>query len=571
MSALSVLCADVGEGARGPEAARLVTDRLSQPFPLGGAAENHAPRYRKRGNYLVPEGDYKAVDACEDGRWHLLWGEAGKPEGWKPCAFLCGSWRHPGSCAQYRSQVDFMRLKEALGRYALRDITFGVLTLDPKRDPGLSVTERYHVLLERWTMLAREVRRRWGKLEYFLSLEQHKSGLPHFNLIMTNAAIAQHLRDKPPTARDVEQKLAPHWWRDLVAGCGFGARASLAHVVSKEHAASYCTKVEKGAQPVPDALGAEVVKLSQLPLAAPKRTRRIRTSRRFLPPLVVNPEISGRLVRTPLPATMAEQAHEGMKKLSEHVRLFAEHVPLPDNLDKLRADQLQAAVFDWAGFLKRYHQWPMEWARLAKRRLVSVPPVDEEGAAARWHALAAMKGNEGWRYEMECFKAQVWLKADEKPPSGPSEEALRAKSGRAVAEAFHAAQDGLKPFTVAYAWEEAELKEGVWRAKPGGARGRAVAGVHALDARDARATADHMEKVLRRRRVVEVAGVTTGGDPDELCVEQDDSRRDVRGEADASPGTDWPGLTRIARAREGEDDDALPETRERGRDEEGCS
>ncbi len=303
--------AAISGGGPGGGAPGLVEDRLSRTDGPPGEA-------RKAG---LTGGVYKAVDACHGGWWHLLWGDRETPENWKPCPFFCGSWRHAGDCARHRSQLDYTRLMEALARYPLESVTWGVLTLNPADVEGESLATIYRGLEARWSHLAKTIRRRFGKFEYHASVEAHGSGMPHINLVIVSPAIAAELRERPATGKHAEDGLAPRWWIELTTQCGFGYRVTLEHVAAAEAVASYVTKMDKGAVMVPHVLGAEVVKTSQLPTMAPKRFRRIRSSKGFLPPIKKDPDISGKLVQTPLPEVMRAAQAEAEAQLAARVGL----------------------------------------------------------------------------------------------------------------------------------------------------------------------------------------------------------------------------------------------------------
>ena len=71
-----------------------------------------------------------------------------------------------------------------------------------------------------------------------------------------------------------------------------------------------------------DDLVAEVVKLSQLPVNAPWRFRRVRSSKGFLPPVEKAGLYTGQLdAGSPLPAVQIAAPEAGGKALAEHLRL----------------------------------------------------------------------------------------------------------------------------------------------------------------------------------------------------------------------------------------------------------
>jgi hypothetical protein len=346
---------------------------------------------------------------------------------------------------------------EALERYPLEHITWGVLTLSPKVRQALPLHAQYRGLVDRWGKLAKYIRRTWGDFEYHWSLEQHGDGVPHVNLILVSEAIAHQLRARPPTATDKAQGIAPHWWRDLTTHCGFGWRVSLNHVVGRHEVAAYCTKMEKGAVKAPHALGAEVVKLSQLPVAAPKRTRRIRSSKGFLPPLRKDPAISGELRRTPLPQKMREEHHNGTVRLLEALQLG-------DNLGRMAPTEQG----EWGAQRRDIEEEAAAWARWWRFMMPEAPSATVHSAAEETSA-PPMPAREGER-EREVFRraargnADTWLPAPAalkeavkqtgppgedgeeqpfKPPEGEpfAEVKERMRERRALRERFDRHQD----------------------------------------------------------------------------------------------------------------------------------
>ncbi|NTX62626.1 hypothetical protein HUA74_18400 [Myxococcus sp. CA051A] len=237
--------------------------------------------------------------------------------------YQCRSWRHEGDCARWVSQRDYARIMAALEPVAVADLVLVVLTLDPTRaEPTLA--GQYQGLQPRWAMLQKYLTRGWlegaipamGRFDFVSVVEQHRSGQPHVNVIIHSPELAAHLREHGPTDGDVAAKRGPRWWRSLVAHCGWGPLSSIGHARSKEDVASYSVKVSKGAVPHPTMVG-EVVKLAQLPVAAPPRMRRVRSSKGFLPPArkPPDPEREGGLMLHPTPEVMRQRQEEARAAL----------------------------------------------------------------------------------------------------------------------------------------------------------------------------------------------------------------------------------------------------------------
>ncbi|MBN9685384.1 MULTISPECIES: hypothetical protein [unclassified Corallococcus] len=213
----------------------------------------------------------------------------------------------------------------ALEGCALEGLLLVVLTLDPKNAPA-ELDERYRCLQPRWAMLQKYLTRGWeagdvprlGKFKFVSTVEQHRSGTPHMNVIIYSPELAQLLREEPATEAETARGVGPRWWRDLVAHCGWGHRSSIGHARSKSDVASYAVKVEKAAVPHPTLVG-EVVKTSQLPTWAPPKTRRIRATKGWLPPArrPTHPDWTGELVQAPTPELQRQAQAEGLAQLGQ--------------------------------------------------------------------------------------------------------------------------------------------------------------------------------------------------------------------------------------------------------------
>lgn len=268
------------------------------------------------------------VRACRDKRWHIAtWkydtktGELFTPvDAPRRTPFRCRSWRHDGECRRWRAAQNYSRVYEALCGAGNDSVSFVVLTLDPSQ--WKSRFDAFRELRERWRPLMKALRRTFqvfdedGKLvedvQYVSTVEVHRSGWPHLNVIIVSKRFAQLV------ARGSTKKSGPgHAWLVKHArACGFGYLATCETAKSRGAVAGYCVKlagnVEQAAEKTADGrLVGEAVKFSQVPEEAPAHFRRIRSSVRFLPPPMKFEGITGELVKRPPPDASASNGEQG--------------------------------------------------------------------------------------------------------------------------------------------------------------------------------------------------------------------------------------------------------------------
>ncbi|MCK4792280.1 MAG: hypothetical protein KAV87_51600 [Desulfobacteraceae bacterium] len=226
-------------------------------------------------------GASKSQYACYSGRWSIkTWRKdlSGDPNYMR---FRCNSWRHAGPCRKHRAAEDFARISQGLSERS--SWTYIVLTYADRT----GTPEDIYALITRGMQSFRQwLTRQYGKHDYIILVEQHKDGFPHVNMLIHNTALhlatAEQFR---ATRRDA---------RKAAIRSGFGKVFWIDNVdMSKsENMAGYLAKLGADAQDVGKVAG-ELGKVSQVPLAAPKRFRRLRASRGLLPKKYKNEEITG--------------------------------------------------------------------------------------------------------------------------------------------------------------------------------------------------------------------------------------------------------------------------------------
>lgn len=229
----------------------------------------------------------KSVLACETGGWHLHLCRKDDPSTQRRVVFKCRSWRHDGECRLWRGAQDFVRVRTATRSRA--DWTYLVLTYAQRDWPSQSAL--YRAGIHHWSSLRKRLIRRYGKMAYIQTWEQHKSGYPHVNVLIGNQSLyAASALDWRALRRD---DLIP-----MAVDCGFGPRLWVEPMRSADAMAGYLTKL---ARELTGAGGKD-----QTPMSAPSHFRRLRASQGLLPPPLKDDEITGRLVQAPIDAFLRE-------------------------------------------------------------------------------------------------------------------------------------------------------------------------------------------------------------------------------------------------------------------------
>jgi hypothetical protein len=217
--------------------------------------------------------------------------------------------------------VCFARIREAVARPDLtaKGWCFLVLTLD--RDgffsgkPWSTADEAYKAIGKLCTAFLERLRYRQKKLghrvtrnEWCAVVEAHRSGWPHLNLMIYAPELAEELEsDAPPKPSDHGDSCRCIDCRShaLIRGevlamaraSGWGPQSTGERVRSLESLAGYVVKLAGMSEESVGRFTAEVAKITQRPLTAPERFRRLRSGKSFLPPRRKNPEVTGTLVR----------------------------------------------------------------------------------------------------------------------------------------------------------------------------------------------------------------------------------------------------------------------------------
>jgi hypothetical protein len=174
-----------------------------------------------------------------------------------------------------------VRTREAIESAPSDHLAYCVLTFEQRGHRRFySPIDAYKGLGDALAKLVRALRRAWPNedLDYVATVERHKSGWPHLNVIFRSQSLAEYVQGQIG-----EDHKADDWLRMLQRSAGFGPVAWWEPVRSQAAIADYLSKVAGEFLAGAGRLSSEVVKLTQLPLNAPVRMRRIRSSKGFLP------------------------------------------------------------------------------------------------------------------------------------------------------------------------------------------------------------------------------------------------------------------------------------------------
>lgn len=290
------------------------------------------------------------IHACHEQKWSLAtWKKANAADvQWRPAR--CCSWRHGGPCRRRKAAEDYARIKEALGTKERENIVYAVLTLDPSawtkdgwsqwkgegsrprrenavHDRG-SIAQAYQALCERWSVLAKRLRREYDSIEYVATVEVHRSGWPHLNVVIVCDGLADEVKSADACLERWGRKakgreIARRVLGDRLESAGFGPIAFLEPASSldgdHDRLAAYIAKLAGEAgntwdgtarglreavtdgpegvkiESIEGQMVAEIAKYSQVPNDAPSHFRRLRSSKGFLPPKRRDETITGAL------------------------------------------------------------------------------------------------------------------------------------------------------------------------------------------------------------------------------------------------------------------------------------
>lgn len=256
------------------------------------------------------------VRACQHSehgaeRWFVWTWKRENPTTQTRIPYSCNSWRCP-VCARHEAAVTFARIKQAVQRPELAPDGWVFLVLTIDRDgyysgqPWPDVTTAYRSLGKMSEKFLKRLRRAYGLGSQWVAVvESHKSGWPHVNLMLYSPELADEIRSAKRTrasagASPRDQILVGERLLEHAMECGWGRQSTADVARDTEALSSYIVKLAGNHE----ASVGELAKITQAPLAAPARFRRLRSGKGFLPPRHKNAETTGVLIRR---AKVAEQ------------------------------------------------------------------------------------------------------------------------------------------------------------------------------------------------------------------------------------------------------------------------
>jgi hypothetical protein len=196
----------------------------------------------------------------------------------------------------------------ALAPVEPRHVLFSVLTLKNVPSTNEGRYKAFRELAKKWRSLVRLIRRELGPVRYVATTEVHRSGVPHLNVVIECATLADMAGEVP--ADKLERKNAratndaAKYLKPRAVRRGFGYILTVERALSVEDVSYYVTKLagdmeSRAPERIDGRLVGEVTKMSQVPEQAPRHFRRLWYTTRFLPPRKKVTEWTGCLVTTP--------------------------------------------------------------------------------------------------------------------------------------------------------------------------------------------------------------------------------------------------------------------------------
>ncbi|MCC6407689.1 MAG: hypothetical protein IT453_11005 [Planctomycetes bacterium] len=181
-------------------------------------------------------------------------------------------------------------MRAIIARNGPESLLFTVLTFDPSAYDGDASTA-WLELSPAFKRLCKRLRRRFGSVQHISTVEQHASGWPHLNVLFFSHGMRARWETSATGLRDDLRHHA------VQAGFGYIVE-SIEPPRELDGIAGYMVKTAD--RSTRGGIANEVAKLSQLPVNAPFRFRRLRISRGLSRPERAPKKSTGHLLRMPL-------------------------------------------------------------------------------------------------------------------------------------------------------------------------------------------------------------------------------------------------------------------------------
>jgi hypothetical protein len=222
------------------------------------------------------------------------------PDSQMRMGYTCGSYRCPSAACQAKAaHTDFARIKSGLDCVGdARGWVFFVLTLDQHntfktlKKPYKNEQEAFKRLQNNTRFFLRRLRRRQKELnqrvlgnEWCATVEVQRNGWPHLNLIVYAPELADELRLQETSGphdgrrRRHRAQIVLPWLLEAITETNWGTISTAEGVKNEEAMAGYIVKIGGNF----GRTSGEVAKITQAPVNARMKLRRIRAGRGFLP------------------------------------------------------------------------------------------------------------------------------------------------------------------------------------------------------------------------------------------------------------------------------------------------
>lgn len=338
--------------------------------------------------------------------------------------YRCLSWRHEGACARREAAVTFARMSEAFERdgFKANGWVFCVLTLDREgfytgTKPWNDVQEAYRALSKQCRNFMARVRRlcirngwRSPGSDWVATVEAHKSGWPHVNLVFYAPELADELEfgRQLGLARGLSKRGATMLDGELLAAAvstGWGHQSTAERARSRDALAGYITKIAGKL----DATTGEIAKLTQTPTNAHERFRRLRSGKGFLPPRRKSEGTTGTMMRRAIDVERSMYGAEPLHKVKDPE--LAKQVFKCAEIEEDRIGREQQARV-------AAKELNLPYAQLA-------PPVVESYRLIgdNFEVLGAERTHDGERgFALDADGCVTWTPSKDQTPEGEREE-----------------------------------------------------------------------------------------------------------------------------------------------------